>query len=112
MSIKPIPQSLLIHEAVYEEFLNNERWGETFAAPVALYNVRVQPAKGLIKDTIREAISARAVLFFDTTHSIPAMQDFVIKSKVTFNNEVYTIQDVQTFYAFADSPHHYELILV
>jgi hypothetical protein len=112
MSIKPIPKSLLIHTAVYEEFLNNERWGETFAAPVALLNVRVQPAKGLIKDTIREAISARAVLFFDTEHSTPAMENFVIKSKITFDNEVYTINDVQTFYAFGDTPHHYEMILV
>jgi hypothetical protein len=112
MSIKPIPQSLLIHEAVYEEFLNNERWGEVFAAPVALSNVRIQPAKGLIKDTIREAISARAVLFYDTAHSMPVIDNFKIKSKITFNNEIYSISDVQTFYAFEEAPHHYELILV
>jgi hypothetical protein len=112
MSIKPIPANLLIHSVVYEEFLDNERWGETFAAPVALNNVRVEPAKGLIKDTIREAISARAVLFFDTTHSTPTMENFVIKSKITFDNVVYTINDVQTFYAFEDTPHHYEMILV
>lgn len=111
MSLQPIPKELLIHTVTYEEFTGMGTWGETFAAPVTLTNVLVQPSTELIKDTIREAINGRALMFFDVENSAPLV-NFAEKSKVSQGTVIYTIDKVKIFYGFDSTPHHYEIILI
>ena len=112
MNVLPIPKELLIHTATYEEFTGVSVWGETFAAPVTLTNVLVQPSTEVIRDTVREAINARALLFYDFQNSGPAIARFVEKSRISFGSFIYTVGQVKTLYAFDNVPHHIELILV
>lgn len=111
--IKPIPLLLLIHEVTYEEYLGNGRYGETYAPPVTLKKVRMEPVlsqQQRTSVTVREQSLDRYVLYFDMTHSEPKV-NFKEKSKVTFNGQTYTVAKVSELYAFAATPHHIEVML-
>lgn len=114
MKIDPIPKELLIHSVTYREFIQNETWGETYKPSITLTNVLVQPATALTKDTIRETIQAKAILFYDMEHSKPTMPvfSFIEKSKIVFQGQEMTVDKVNIFYAFdGETPHHYEIEL-
>jgi hypothetical protein len=111
--IRTIPLSLLIHEVTYEEYLENERYGETYAQPVTLKKVRMEPVlsqQQRTSATVREQSIDRYILFFDMTHSEPKVQ-FKEKSKVTFNDQTYIVSKVSEVYDFSTTPHHIEVML-
>jgi hypothetical protein len=54
LNIRPIPRRLLIHEATYEEFDTNSRYGETYLPAVTLKNVRINFERSLNRSSDTE----------------------------------------------------------
>ena len=109
--IRPIPKNLLIHTVEYREYQYDERWGDSFAEPVTLEFVRVEPATAMNRNAIREEITAQHVLFIDRAHSKPFVQ-MKEKDRVTFQGQEYEVHRVNPHYAFGPDPHHLEVELV
>ena len=111
MSIRPIPKKLLIHSVEYREHLEDDRWGDGFADPVTLEFVRVEPATSMNRDTSKEEVVARSVLYIDRTHSKPFVQPKE-KDRIIFGGEEYEVHKVDVHYAFGPRIHHLEVELV
>jgi hypothetical protein len=112
--IRPIPLPLLIHTVEYRECISNGRYGETFADPITIERVRLEPIASYRRKTgerEREKPNESYVLFFDMTYSRPIV-DFKEKSKVIFQGKEYSVIRVSKFYAFGDTPHHIEVMLL
>lgn len=112
--VKPIPLPLLIHTVQYRECIEGGRWGETFADPITIERVRLEPIASYRRKTgerEREKPNESYVLFFDMTHSRPFV-NFKEKSKVIFQGKEYSVIRVSTFYAFDTTPHHIEVMLL
>lgn len=108
--VRPMPLAILIHEVIYEEYTENERYGKTYKDPVTLKNVLVQPASNIRRTNVADQIAYNSLLFFDCTNSRPSDVTFVKKSKITFNGEEMIINKINPIYTF--SLHHYELELI
>ncbi len=109
--IRPIPKRLLIHAVEYREYLEDDRWGDSFDDPITVEFVRLEPATALNRDTSKEEVVARSVLYIDRVHTKP----FVMmkeKSKVTFQGKEYEVHKVNVHYTFGPDPHHIEVELV
>ena len=113
--IRPIPDFLLIHTVEYSEYLGNDGYDETYAPPVTIMKVRVQPVKSGGQPTgesDRERREEMLVLFYDCIKSSPSV-NFTQKSKVVFNGNNYTVVRVTPVYALDPSkPHHIEVELI
>lgn len=110
MNIRPIPMHLLIHEAEYEEFQEDSRYGESFYPAVTLQNVRVNFESSLKTSGNTESKNIKATMFFDLINSSATGEfEFREKSKVTFNGLVMQIQKINPIYT--DQLHHYEVEL-
>jgi Minor capsid protein len=113
--IRPIPLPLLIHTVEYRECIGNGRYGETFADPITIERVRLEPIASYRRKTgerEREKPNESYVLFFDMTYSKPLV-DFKEKSKVIFQGKEYSVIRVSKFYAFDGmTPHHIEVMLL
>ena len=111
MSIRPIPKRLLIHSVDYREFIEDQRWGDGFADPVTLEFVRVEPATSMNRDTSKEEVVARSVLYIDRVHTKPFVQPKE-KDRVVFQGKEYEVHKVDVHYAFGPRIHHLEVELV
>jgi hypothetical protein len=111
LNVRPIPKTLLTHEATYEEFLGNGRYGETFLPAVTLKNVRINYERSLKRTQDSEGKNIKATMFFDLVNS-RATGDFEFKekSKLTFQGLVMQVQKINPIYA--DKLHHYEVELI
>lgn len=111
LNIKPIPKKLLIHEATYEEFDTNNRYGETYFAPVTLKNIRINFERSLNRSGDTESKNIKATMFFDLRNSSATGEfEFKEKSKLTFEGLVMQVQKINPVYA--DTLHHYEVELI
>ncbi|MRG87002.1 putative minor capsid protein [Salinibacillus xinjiangensis] len=108
MAIKPIPKQLLIHTIEYEEFTENNGWDDSWAPPVTIQNVRVEPISRLNRSSNSEGEQANHVVIVDRVHS-SHYPEFKEKSKITFDGNSREVVEVKPFYAFGKTPHHYEL---
>jgi len=111
VSIRPIPKKLLIHSVEYREHLEDDRWGDGFADPVTLEFVRVESATSMNRDTSKEEVVARSVLYIDRTHSKPFLRPKE-KDRIVFQGEEYEVHRVDVHYAFGPRIHHLEVELV
>lgn len=112
--IRPIPLSFLIHTVEYREYLGNGRYGETFADPITIERVRLQPIASYRRKTgerEREKPNESFVLFFDMTYSRPLV-NFKEKSKIVFQGKEYSVIRISEFCAFDTTPHHIEVMLL
>ncbi len=112
--IRPIPLSFLIHTVEYREYLGNGRYGETFADPITIERVRLQPIASYRRKTgerEREKPNESFVLFFDMTYSRPLV-NFKEKSKIVFQAKEYSVIRISEFCAFDTTPHHIEVMLL
>jgi hypothetical protein len=111
LNVRPIPLSLLIHEATYEEFDANSRYGETYLPAVTLKNVRINYERSLKRTQESEGKTIKATLFFDLVNSKATGEfEFKEKSKLTFQGLVMQVQMINPIYA--DTLHHYEIELI
>jgi|SRR5690606_20627626 len=102
---------LLIHEIEYVEYLEDGRWGDTYADSVPVRFVRVEPATALDRDSAKEEVRAENILFLDGRHTKP----FVVpkqKDKIIFQGREYEVSRVEIFYAISNRIHHIEAELV
>lgn len=105
--VAPIPKGLLIHTVTYEEMVKSE-WGDSFAAPVTIENVRIEPKNTLSRNGTGSTITSDTLLFWDSVHSTPCA--FVGDSKITFNGRVMIVSSVADFYC-ENNLHHSEVRL-
>lgn len=105
--VAPIPKGLLIHSVIYEEMTKSE-WGDSFAAPITIENVRIEPKNTLSRNGTGSTITSDTLLFWDSVHSTPCA--FVEDSEVTFNGRRMIVVSVQEFYD-ASNLHHKEVRL-
>lgn len=109
--IEPIPEELLIHSVVYEEFLGDTSFGKKWAPPVEITDVRVEPYTNLVATVDGEQIDVSSILFIDTENS--SMTSEMKKgSRVKFGEDTMVVVECKPYYAFDPvTPHHYEAIL-
>lgn len=105
-----MPLEILIHEVVYEEYMEKDRYGNSFKEPETLTKVLVQPVSNIKRSNTTDSISYKSLMFFDCVNSRPSDVELVKKSKITFNGETMIVDKVNPIYAF--SLHHYELELI
>ena len=105
--VAPIPKGLLIHTVTYEEMTKSE-WGDSFAAPVTIENVRIEPKNTLSRNGTGSTITSDTLLFWDSVHSTPCA--FVEDSKVTFSGREMIIVSVSDYYD-ESKLHHKEVRL-
>ncbi|WHY63259.1 putative minor capsid protein [Cytobacillus firmus] len=111
LRIRPIPRNLLIHEAIYEQFEENARYGVTYLPAVTLKNIRINFEKSFSRAGDTESKSVKALLFFDQKNSCSSgIFEFKEKSKVTFQGVPMQVQRVNPLYT--DTLHHYEVELI
>lgn len=108
--LKPIPLKLLIHSATYEEFIESQRYEETFKQPITLKNIRMNFETSLNRASDSATESIKATMFFDLVNSkATGPFEFKEKSKVTFEGQQMQVQKVSPFYS--NKIHHYEVEL-
>jgi len=105
--VAPIPKGLLIHTVTYEEMTKSE-WGDSFAAPVTIEHVRVEPKNTLSRNGTGSTITSDTLLFWDSVHSTPCA--FVEDSKVTFSGREMIVVSVSDYYD-ESKLHHKEVRL-
>lgn len=105
-----MPKEILIHEVVYEEYIEKDRHGNSFKEPVTLKNVLVQPVSSIKRAGDVDNKAYDSLMFFDCVNSTPLDVTFTKKSKITFNGETMIVDKVNPIYTF--NLHHYELELI
>ena len=105
--VAPIPKGLLIHEVTYRAKQTSE-WGDSFADPITIEHVRVEPKNTLARNSTGSTITSDTLLFWDSVHSTPCA--FVEDSEVTFNGRVMIVSSVADFYC-ENNLHHSEVRL-
>ena len=105
--VAPIPKGLLIHEVTYRAKQTSE-WGDSFADPVTIEHVRVEPKNTLSRNSTGSTVTSDTLLFWDSVHSTPCA--FVGDSKITFNGRVMIVSSVADFYC-ENNLHHSEVRL-
>ncbi|MBP1971583.1 hypothetical protein J2Z83_003734 [Virgibacillus natechei] len=108
--VKSIPSQLLIHTIEYEAFAGNDGWDDTWAEPITIKNVRVEPTSRLQRSNNSEGAQISHVVFVDRVNS-SHFPVFTIQSRVIFEGVSREVIDVKPFYTFDTVPHHYEIEL-
>ncbi|WP_017379742.1 putative minor capsid protein [Paenisporosarcina sp. TG-14] len=108
---RSIPKRLLIHSVNYEEYVGDDRYGETWAKPIEIKFVRVEPSRKVTSNANGEDIVAQSLIFIDAKHSKPFVK-MEKGSKVTFNGVETFVNKVDPLYAFGPNIHHYEIEVV
>jgi len=115
MRVRPLPKRWLIHDIIYQERIpGKDSYGNPlFAEPTTIKHVRFDDSTVFSRDQTQTKIQAEAVIFVDSTHSTNVPEKFVEQSKITFNDEVYTLKKVvDCYYPNKNKIHHYELEVI
>lgn len=107
--IPPIRLSLLSHAVSYKRLNTDDGWDKTFDEPVEIKRVRVQMTKKLVQTESGYKWHGIATLFHDTKYSTPV--EFVRGSKIIFDGQEMTIQDISSYYD-DKRLHHLEIGLI
>lgn len=105
--VAPIPKGLLIHEVTYRAKQTSE-WGDSFADPIAIEHVRVEPKNTLARNSTGSTVTSDTLLFWDSVHSTPCA--FVEDSKLTFSGREMIVVSVSDYYD-ESKLHHKEVRL-
>lgn len=111
MAVRPIPKKLLPHTITVEVHESEGRYGETWAPPVVVKRVRVDPSNYITKNSSGSDTLAQSTLFIDAKNSEPAIV-LTVDSKITFDNEVMHVNKVEPLYADSPNVHHWECELI
>lgn len=111
--MKPIPKSLLPHEAVLHKKINSGgRFEEDSLDPgIRLIYVRMEPSNKIVRDKNGAEIQLAATLFYDCKNSDPKNVSFKVDDVISFNGQKHRVQVVEPLYDNRKL-HHYELGLV
>lgn len=111
--MRPIPKSLLIHEAVLHKAQDGAGfWDEKgLDSGVELSFVRMEPSSKIVRDKNNAEVQLAATLFYDCKNSRPKGIAFAVDDVVIFNGQKHKIQVVEPLYD-GRKLHHYELGLI
>ena len=109
--MRPIPKRMLPHNCTYEKYLGDTGEGVSFSSPVSLNCVKIEERRQFSYTTNGREQVGNAILFYDCINSSGLTEAPIPESKITFNNKVYTVVDVDVLYANSNQPHHYEVLL-
>ena len=113
--VKPLPISWLIHDIQYEPYLTRDRLGNhVFGEPITIENVRYDESTAhTVQPATEYKLSNNGVIFIDYRNSINLPDEFVEKSRITFNGKQLILQRVITCYhPDVNVVRHYELEVV
>lgn len=106
--MKPIPRSLLIHEATLQTE-SKDAWQAVTTEIVAnLKRVRVEPSSQQVITADGTTKQLAALLFYDTVNSLPKAVTFVVGQQVVYSGTTYTVESVEPLFE-ARKLHHYEV---
>lgn len=108
--VKPIPKKWLIHEVIHQPLEIDEGWNKEYGKETTIKNVRVEPKKTLQRSSDEYLVVGGFILFIDAVHTTP-FKTPSIRDRITFNGEVYTVEDIQPYYGFKSDIHHLEVVL-
>lgn len=117
MNVKPIPLSVLTDNVDLEKYIGNNGQSDSgvlYDDKLNIKNVKVQfdDVKKYSQNSISNVVEN--IMFVDAINSSgfnDIINDFNIKSKVTFNGKVYTIDKIEYLVPF-DNLHHLEVTLI
>ena len=111
--VRPIPRSLLPDMVIYRE--KNEEdgfYGGDYKEDITLSYVRVDETSTYSQSNLSDGEKFSHLMFYDVVNS-KASNDFSfkVKSQVEWNNQMLTVQKVNTLRTQFGRIHHYELEL-
>lgn len=106
---RQIPKKLLIHQATYNEYLGNTGEDYSYDDDITLSNVRVEEIKTIVRGKDGDEIISNSLMFYDLVNSSGLTSMPVVNSKVTYNNKLYHIIDIEKLDTY--NSHHYEIVL-
>lgn len=107
--VRSIPINLLFHNVVYYKRLGKNDYEEiTYADPVSIKRVRIDPSSKIIKRNQGDEEQLNALLFYDSVKSVPLNIDFVENDKIEFEGKTYLIAIVEKLYDNSKL-HHLEI---
>lgn len=114
INVIPIPLHMLIHTVEYHEYVGeDDTWGgssSSFAPPITLKRVRMQPNEKLYNTSTGDSVTFQAILFHDAVNSFPANHIFKEKSKIVWEGKEMFIKEVEPLYTTnPNRPHHTEI---
>src|SRR6056297_2579354 len=92
--IKPIPKKLLPNSVKYKEYKEDTGEGSSFETEVDLTNVKIEEQKILMNGLGGVEVVGNAMLFYDLVNSQGLSNEPVNESKITFEDKIYTIKNV------------------
>ena len=108
--MRPIPLRLLIHSAELSRVILGDYNVTENSDTVLLEHVRVEPCYSAVSAKDNRQLNASYKLFYDCLNSSPQDVTFDIDMCVTFDGEVFHIEDVRKFYD-ERKLHHIEVML-
>lgn len=110
--MRPIPKRLLIHTVTLHKVVKKDAWGAAVLDDdMKLTHVRLEPSSKIVRDKNNAEIQLAATLFYDCKNSRPAGLVLKVDDILSFNDEKYRVQMVETLYDDKHL-HHYEIGLV
>lgn len=89
---RPIPKSVLIHQAIYLTGKTTDDWGNTtYANKQPIYNVRFEPSGRLTRSKDNQELQLSLLMFYDQRNSRPSGLVFKVDEQIEYKGQTYTI---------------------
>lgn len=109
---RPIPRRLLVHSGTLKHRTGVDQYNKpTYAADVALTNVRFEPVKATALQALGEMKDDKMLMFFDCVNSSPVGTTFAQMDRIVFGDLTLTVRMVEPVYGDSAAVHHYEVSL-
>lgn len=107
--MRPIPKTILIHNATIKTPTGKDRWGaETFTEPVPMKCIRIDPSSKRVQNKDTQELQLKALLFYDCKNSTPRELTFAQGQVITFGGVDFIVQTIEPLYDH-NKLHHYEI---
>lgn len=108
--MRPIPVSMLIHEAILNNVTTDENFSEQDQLVEYLYQVRFEPSSRVIVGSDNVDIQCTATMYVDGVNSHPQGVSVDVGQSVLWEGRRYIVQDVKRLYD-GRNYHHLEVDL-
>ncbi|MBC1982779.1 putative minor capsid protein [Listeria booriae] len=97
MRLPKVPKNMLVDTFVYEEFIDEDRYGKaTYKAPVLVRYVRIDRTPAFSRDVTETKIMANATIYCYADHTTPFLA-FIERSKITYDEKEAILQSASSF---------------
>ncbi len=108
--MRPIPKTLLIHEAIRKIPNSENEWGEKSCSLENLSRVRIEPCSQKDFATSKSSYEHTGIMFYDVVNSAGAGIEFLVGQEIVFGDITYKINSVRKMFDGLRL-HHYEIEL-